>query len=102
MKQVSLPNLTQVSSYEAQKKVDIPAAESAEVKPEVKEQEEKPAEKKPKKAKVEKKGKDKNAGTGGLISNLFASLNVNSHEKKTFHSSMNNKIQLLRYLLTWS
>lgn len=61
LKQVSLPNLKQVASSGVQKKVEMPAAEQAEVKP-VKKEEEKPPEKKPKKEKVEKKGKDKNAG----------------------------------------
>ena len=64
VKQVSLPNLKQVASSGVQKKVEMPAAEQAEVKP-VKKEEEKPSEKKPKKEKVEKKGKDKNAGKQG-------------------------------------
>ena len=64
VKQVSLPNLKQAASSEAQKKVNIPVAEQAEAKP-VEKQAEKPVEKKPKKEKVEKKGKDKNTGAGG-------------------------------------
>lgn len=60
MKQVSLPILTQGIPSGAQEKVDIPAAEQAEVKTE-KQQEEK----KPKKEKVEKKGKDKKPAEEG-------------------------------------
>lgn len=64
VKQVSLPILTQGIPSGTQEKVDIPAAEQAEVKTE-KQQEEKPIQKKPKKEKVEKKGKDTKPVEGG-------------------------------------
>ncbi|XP_078345985.1 uncharacterized protein LOC144631429 [Oculina patagonica] len=64
LKQISLPILKQGAPSGAQQKVDIPATEQAEVKPE-KQQEEKPAQKKAKKEKVEKKGKDKKPDAEG-------------------------------------
>ena len=53
-----------------EEKVEIQAAEQAEVKPE-KEQEQKP-EKKPKKEKVEKKGKDKKPDTEGNCTEMLS------------------------------
>lgn len=64
VKQISLPILKQGTPSEVQQKVDLPAAEQAEVKPE-KQQEEKPIQKKPKKEKVEKKGIDKKPDAEG-------------------------------------
>ena len=65
VRQVSLPNLMQGIPSATQEKVEIQAAEQAEVKQE-KEQEQKP-EKKPKKEKVDKKGKDKKPDTNGTV-----------------------------------
>lgn len=64
VRQVSLPNLMQGISSGTQEKVEIQAAEQAEVKQEKEQVEQKP-EKKPKKEKVEKKGKDKKPDTDG-------------------------------------
>ena len=64
VRQVSLPNSMQGIPSGMQEKVEIQAAEQAEVKQEKEQVEQKP-EKKPKKEKVEKKGKDKKPDTDG-------------------------------------
>ena len=75
VRQVSLPILKQGITNGVQEKVDIPAAEQAEFKPE-KQEEDKPVQKKPKKEKVEKKGKDKKPDAEGT--NRFEKLCVMS------------------------
>ena len=64
VRQVSLPNIMQGILSGTQEKVEMQAAEQAELKQEKEQVEQKP-EKKPKKEKVEKKGKDKKADTDG-------------------------------------